>query len=790
MKNFNYEFKPTEKKIEILNRLTNFLVNIGIEAKILVIPVVVNNYSNHLKNILDNSPVDKIHYSLNNYIEGLNDHLSNEKNISDYVIYIITNLTKKDDQDIKNILNSFLVQPIENINNIFGLKKHSIRKKEIENYNKASKIFKTNQSRRFDIEEVDAAEIQWLLNRVFTRGINKKEKIYDWNPIAYDNGSTIIPFSKDIVSLSSGMIDLKPKRALRIEHSDCESWQSFIPLTKIPDSMEFPGCEYIMYSQLMGFPVEVCINILNTSHKRAIRKLDKKRQTIKAQIEHVNKNDMVPEELLLSMEGVDNLESDLKRSSSPLSEISITFCVSGSSKEEMEDRAKILEDYFKDMNFGIERPRSDQSKFFMEFIPGTNRYIKDFDIPIPPVTLAGGIFGSNTELGDNQGMYIGRGGVQYKPIFLDLLYACQLNKPAAVFVEGAQGFGKTFNSNLLVYLHVLNGAKALILDPKGDRKNWEDKLPELSEFITTIEFKSTREDSGKLDPFLIHNNNMNEAGQLAINILTELFDIRSSSKEHIALIEATDRVKISNNPCMESLCIELDNFDENDECFKNAKLLARQIKTLNKPSLSGLLYSKGNQKALNFNNKINILMIQDLTLPGSSAISKNDYTSEEKLGTVLMLAISNFAKNFSQTDNSVKKIVLMDEAWSLIKTKQGEDLFERLARTGRSLNTSCIFIGHSSKDLTTEGIRNAIRYKFVFNLGNREEAPSTLEFLGMDVNEENIEILSSDENGLENGECLFSDVFGRIGRLKFDVVYDHLLNAFKTTPPENRREIV
>jgi DNA helicase HerA-like ATPase len=163
-----------------------------------------------------------------------------------------------------------------------------------------------------------------------------------------------------------------------------------------------------------------------------------------------------------------------------------------------------------------------------------------------------------------------------------------------------------------------------------------------------------------------------------------------------------------------------------------------------------------------------------------------DYTAEEKLGTVLMLAVANFAKNFSQLDNSIKKIIVMDEAWALIKTKQGEDLFERLARTGRSLNTSCIFIGHSSKDLTTEGIRNAIRYKFVFNLGNREEALTTLEFLGMDVTEDNIELISADERGLKNGECLFSDVFGRVGKLKFDVVYNHLLDTFRTTPPERR----
>jgi hypothetical protein len=724
-------------------------------------------------------------------MKGLKKHLSTKADTSEYVVYIMVNLTKDEESDLNDLYTSLVVEPIQALNRFFGTNNNYIRRKDIEKFKRKSETYRINQSRRFELEEVDSDEIQWLIKRSFKRGLHEKDNLYDWNPVAFQkNDDFIEPYTEDIVSICGGMIDLDQKRALKIEHTDNESWQTFIPLSKIPDSIEFPGCEYIMYSQLLDFPVEICINIHNTNHRKAIKKLDRKRQSIKAQIEHVNKCDIVPDELIWAVENVNNLESDLKETSAPLSNIAVTFCISGNSKEEMENRAKSLEDYYKDMNFGIERPRSDQGKLFMEFIPGTGKYIRDFDIPLPPITLAGGVFGITTELGDSKGMYIGKGGIQEKAVFLDLLYACQLNKPAAVFMEGAQGFGKTFNSNLLVYLHVLNGARALILDPKGDRKNWKIKLPELKNSISTIEFKSTREDMGKLDPFLIHRDNMNEAGQLAVNVITELFDIKANSKEHIALNEAVDRVKINENPCMESLYFELTKFDEEDECFKNAKLLARQIKTLNKPGLSGLLYSNGKQQSLSFNKRINILMIQDLTLPGSTNISKSDYTTEEKLGTVLMLAIANFAKNFSQMDNSIKKITVMDEAWALMKTKQGEDLFERLARTGRSLNTSCIFIGHSSRDLTTEGIRNAIRYKFVFNLGNREEAKSTLEFLGMELNEENIELLSSDERGLKNGECLFSDVYGRIGILRFDVVYSHLLEAFKTTPPEKRRQII
>jgi hypothetical protein len=800
LRNFDYDFRTTEKKFEILGNLTRFLVNIGEEAKILIVPIVVD-YKDHFKNLKKELYKDSLYETTDDYLKGTSDYIVRgyEGNVNDYLVYVMVNFNTKGDiiENAKDFISAFITEPINTVNSFLGLDLKEISKRKLRNYKRFSKEYESRQARRLTITEATSDDTQWLIRRMFFRGLDKEIELRkDWDPFFYEeknkNGDeVVVPYIKDILTITSGLVDYKEKRSLKIDHDDdLVSYQSFLPLTRIPDAMEFPGCEFLIFSQLMSFPVETCIHIENMEHKKAIRNLEKKRKEVKAQIDHIERNqEDIPDELLEAREHADELEYELKNTNSPLTKVSITFCVSAEDKETLEDRVKYLMDFYKDSNFGIERPRADQEKLFMEFIPSSKRYIKDFILPLPPRTLAGGMFGTTCELGDNVGFYIGRGGSLQKPIFLDLLHACQLNKPAAAFIEGAQGFGKTFNSNLLVYLHVLNGARAFIIDPKGDRKDWDYKLPELRGYINTVEFKSSKEDMGKLDPFIIHRDNMNEAGQLALNIITELFDIKSGSKENIALKESIEKVKDEKYPCMKVLAKILDSFPDGDKCQEEAELLARQIRNLNRPDLTGLLYSDGNQKGLSFDNRINIVMIQDLKLPVSSNMSKKDYTSEEKLGTVLMLAVSNFAKKFSQMDNSIKKIIVLDEAWALSKTQQGEDLFERLARTGRSLNTSCIFIGHSSKDLTTEGIRNAIRYKFVFNVGNREEALSTLEFLGIDITEENIALLSSDERGLANGECLFSDVEGRIGLLKFDAVYDHLVNAFRTTPPKRKGAI-
>lgn len=88
------------------------------------------------------------------------------------------------------------------------------------------------------------------------------------------------------------------------------------------------------------------------------------------------------------------------------------------------------------------------------------------------------------------------------------------------------------------------------------------------------------------------------------------------------------------------------------------------IKTLDKPGLSGLIYgTKCRKRGLGFKNIINIVEINGLQLPLSNK-SKEHYSTDETLSTVLMLAVANYAKQFSQMNNSLQKLVVMDESWS------------------------------------------------------------------------------------------------------------------------------
>ena len=95
----------------------------------------------------------------------------------------------------------------------------------------------------------------------------------------------------------------------------------------------------------------------------------------------------------------------------------------------------------------------------------------------------------------------------------------------AAFV-GLLGGGKSFCNNLLVYYAVLFGGQAVILDPKAERGNWKETLPEIAHEINIVNLTSDKDNAGLLDPFVIMKN-MKDAESLAIDILTFLTGISS-----------------------------------------------------------------------------------------------------------------------------------------------------------------------------------------------------------------------------------------------------------------------
>ncbi len=74
------------------------------------------------------------------------------------------------------------------------------------------------------------------------------------------------------------------------------------------------------------------------------------------------------------------------------------------------------------------------------------------------------------------------------------------------------------------------------LDPKSERGNWKETLPEIAHEINIVNLTSDKENAGLLDPFVIMKN-VKDAESLAIDILTFLTGISSRDGENSLSLE-------------------------------------------------------------------------------------------------------------------------------------------------------------------------------------------------------------------------------------------------------------
>ncbi len=803
---FNYDFLDDDLKISLLYKMARFLGGIMSEAKILIVPVEQDSKEQFRELVQNLNKEDSLYEQAKFHAAQTEEYLEQLKSAkgdaNDYRSYILVKLADYDEADLvrsfKEGYQYFIKDPLNAVNVFMKLDTRDILKSKMDKCIKLAEKWLYTQNQKIRLVELTTTETQWLIRRVAFRGLNKRIPLFyeekagrkEWTPKAevqdVGNEQIIKPYTRDVINLFSGTIHLG-NRMIKVDHDkNMVSYQTFLPLTNIPDSFDYPGTEWIYMLQQYNLQAEICIHISTVEYRVAQKKVQGKKQEINSQIEHIEsaKAD-IPDELQEGKEYAGALEAELKDLKEPLLNTSVTICLAADNRDELERKVITVKNEYEDMNFVIERPLADQLKLFMQCIPSVGCLVKEYVMPLTPLTLSSGVIGANHELGDKVGPYIGSTGIEEKRVFLDIGQACLRDKSAATTFYGNLGVGKSFNANLLLVLNVLYGGYGLVFDPKAERSHWESDLKMLKGMITTVTLDSDAKNKGKLDPYNLYRDDVKMADELAINVISELLKVSPTSVEYTAVLEAQRIMGERELPSMRLLADILGTFPDTDELCGTGRFLSRRLKLQADAGMAQLLFGDGSEDAISLDNRLNILQIDNLKLP-SPETPKDNYTAEETLSTVLMAVISNFAKKFAMVKRPVLKTILFDESWMLNKTVEGIKLYDFLSRMGRSLYTSVIFNGHSVLDLPSEGIKNTISYKFCFQTTNDAEAARMCEYMGMDATIANKETLKN----LRNGECLFQDLDGHVGVLRFDAVFQDLIDVFSTTPKTDKEKLI
>ena len=649
----------------------------------------------------------------------------------------------------------------------------SMSNDEINRFMKMEKLLESKISRRFQFRRLDKNDFGYLLEHIYgNTGVAYSDYTYEL-PVKKLKRETLVK-RYDLIRPTRCMIE-ENQRYLKIEREDQTTYVAYFTINNIVGELDFPSSEIFYYQQQQfTFPISTSMNVEIVTNKKALTTVRNKKKELKDLDNHAwESNNETGSNVMDALDSVNELETSLDQSKESMYKLSYVIRVAADSLDELKRRCDEVKDFYDDLNVKLVRPFGDMLGLHGEFIPSSKRYINDYIQYVTSDFLAGLGFGATQQLGETDGIYIGYNLDTGKNVYLKPSLAAQgvkgsvTNALAAAFL-GSLGGGKSFCNNLIIYYAVLFGGKAVIVDPKSERGNWQETLPDIAQEIKIVNLTSEDKNRGLLDPYVIMKRTK-DAESLAIDILTFLTGISSRDGEKFPVLRRAIRSVTQSKK--RGLLRVIDKLRKDGSPV--AENIADHIESMTDYDFAHLLFSDGDvEQSISLDRQLNIIQVADLVLPDKDT-KFEEYTTMELLSVAMLIVISTFALDFIHSDRSIFKMVDLDEAWTFLQVAQGKALSNKLIRAGRSMNAAVYFVTQNSGDVDDEKMKNNIGLKFAFRSTDIKEIKNTLEFFGVDKEDEGNQKRLRD---LENGQCLFQDLYGRVGVIQIHPVFSDLFH--------------
>ena len=788
---YNYSFLSAEQKFIVHDSFRQLIAQ-SREGKIHALQIAtessIRSQQEQSKKLVTGKLKEVAYQKINEQTEALVSMIGD--NQVDYRFFLGFKLMVTEEQlNLKNIKKSAwltFTEFLHEVNHTLMNDFVSMPNDEINRYMKMEKLLENKISRRFKVRRLEINDFGYLMEHLYGRdGIAYEDYEYQL-PKKKLQKETLIKYY-DLIRPTRCVIE-ESQRYLRLEHEDKESYVSYFTVNAIVGELDFPSSEIFYFQQQQfTFPVDTSMNVEIVENRKALTTVRNKKKELKDLDNHAYQaGSETSSNVVDALDSVDELETDLDQTKESMYKLSYVIRVSAPDLDELKRRCDEVKDFYDDLNVKLVRPAGDMLGLHSEFLPASKRYINDYVQYVKSDFLAGLGFGATQQLGETTGIYMGYSVDTGRNVYLQPSLASQgvkgtvTNALASAFV-GSLGGGKSFCNNLLVYYAVLFGGQALLLDPKSERGNWKETLPEIAHEINIVNLTSDKDNAGLLDPFVIMKN-VKDAESLAIDILTFLTGISSRDGEKFPVLRKAVRSVTQSDS--RGLLHVIDELRREDTPI--SRNIADHIDSFTDYDFAHLLFSDGTvENAISLDNQLNIIQVADLVLPDKDTTFE-EYTTIELLSVSMLIVISTFALDFIHSDRSIFKIVDLDEAWAFLNVAQGETLSNKLVRAGRAMQAGVYFVTQSAYDVSKESLKNNIGLKFAFRSTDINEIKQTLEFFGIDKDDENNQKRLRD---LENGQCLLQDLYGRVGVVQIHPVFEELLHAFDTRPPVQRNEV-
>lgn len=622
-----------------------------------------------------------------------------------------------------------------------------------------------------DAERASSLEVQWLMARTMSRGVDEPVLDPRWQPQAVvldaddeDGGRRLVPFEADVLRLLDRPLDI---------HADHlaagSSLQAVLVAGAMPETTVFPGRQAeLLFAppEALDFPVDASLHARWIANDRALALVRRKVVDADHAYREESMGDHGPTSRTASRPDlVRELEEQLTASDRPpLLRAQVSYLVAADDPKLLDERVRLLRRELAPI--ALHRPADVQLDLWTSHLPAQPAALRRYDDVLLPEQVGAMVPTATHAVGSDRGLVIGRtlsgSGL---PVQFDVTEGSRTSRAPAVLVTGTLGSGKTLSAQLLALHAVVRGSRVVDLDPKGDHRMDEVLSPEL---VETIELTADGH-RGMLDPLRIAPPDLQV--ELAHSFLCDLLPAPVPATWQTEIRAAVTAAVASGGHALDAV------LDDLDRGGQDAKEAARAIGVHAGSGLLQLGFGDSSEPVEPVGERaLTSLRIANLTLPapGTPAV---DMTHEERTGRALLRLLAVQALQVAASDWSRHKVLVIEELSQLISDQVGLSLVERIVRLCRSQNATPILVTQVVEDIGR--LADLIGCHMAFGVETDAQAGRVLRLLGLDADDED---QRAQLRAFRRGRCLMRDYQGRIGAVQIDLMDEELLAALDTTP--------
>jgi hypothetical protein len=667
------------------------------------------------------------------------------------------------------------------------LEDYEISEKELSFWTDKAKNFKrTLLNGNLNAEEVTATELAYLTKRPFFPNmsvpevnISKKE--------AWGRG--------ELDFLVDGQIENHPKFikiTQEVDGKTVEGYRTVLCFARFPDEYAFPDNEpWIHFSSSLPFATDFYSRFTIEPARKVRKEINKKIAEIKDQaVNMTSAGGNLNMDILDRHDQAISVEYDLSKNRTPWLYGKHRIIIEAGSEEILKDRVQKTIDHYKNLDIQLIQPTGDQLSLFLEGMPNdysrTNAFIQRQDLAAIPAGLptGSGSAGDKIKLDPNGqelgfiGPYIGYTTSRVvSPVFFAPHASIATGNAPGCLITGSPGSGKSFLAFTITYLLSLMGVWTIYIDPKGDAIPMA-QLPGIKERTRVLDLKNGQE--GMLDPFSL-GTDLSKQKELALEVIMLFMggEDRITSTQRVQIVTAITTVASLPDPSLDMVAEYLLQSPDMD-----AQSVGHNLDLMRGLPFAKLCFSPRKIDNVSVENKLTIITLTGLDLPSNTS-DMSRYSTSNKLAVAIMFLLTDYTSQLMfNTHQFHPKAIVIDEAWAVTGTPQGEKLVETVSRMGRSLNTVIVMVSQNAKDFLGAKVTNSASTKIAFRAKDPDEIDNILTLLGLDHDDSNRSYIRN----LDVGEAIIKDAHDRLARIRIDAWDTGMITKFETNPEKKRRQ--